>query len=116
VPVEITSGELFRVEVDGVEGLQLTRMEYNNSGRRYYSFDGYELRDGWRAAIGEQGGQHEDSSCSYSHRSRRMRHLRGASLYAKQRSRHITCTIGNRGACFSAPTRCAALVDTPLWI
>jgi hypothetical protein len=30
-------------------------MEYNNSGRRYYSIDGYPLRDGLRAAIGEHG-------------------------------------------------------------
>jgi hypothetical protein len=31
LPVEITSGELFRVEVAGANGLQLTRMEYNHS-------------------------------------------------------------------------------------
>jgi hypothetical protein len=37
LPVEITSGELFRVEVAGVTGLQLTRMEYNHPDRRYYS-------------------------------------------------------------------------------
>jgi hypothetical protein len=48
--VEITSGELFRVEVDGE--LKLTRMEYDEG---YYSIDGYPLRDGLRAAIGEQG-------------------------------------------------------------
>jgi hypothetical protein len=35
--------------------LQLTRMGYNRNGRRYYSVDGYPLRDGLRAAIGEQG-------------------------------------------------------------
>jgi hypothetical protein len=64
-PVEINSGELFRVEVDGQ--LEPTRMEYRHfedpQGRRhitvqpgqpgeYYSADGYELRDGLRAAIG----------------------------------------------------------------
>ena len=27
-PVEITTDELFRVEVAGIDGLQLTRMEY----------------------------------------------------------------------------------------
>jgi hypothetical protein len=52
LPVEITSGELFRVEVAGATGLQLTRMEYNHTDRRYYSVDGYPLRDGLRAAIG----------------------------------------------------------------
>jgi hypothetical protein len=64
-PVEINSGELFRVEVDGQ--LEPTCMEYRHfedpQGRRhtvqpgqpgeYYSVDGYELRDGLRAAIGE---------------------------------------------------------------
>ena len=60
-PVEITSGELFRVEVDGK--LEPTRMEYRHfedpQGRRYrvqpgeyYSVDGYDLRNGMRAAIG----------------------------------------------------------------
>jgi len=52
-PVEITSGELFRVEVDGE--LKPTRMEYAHNGRgggEYYSVDGYELRGGLRAAIG----------------------------------------------------------------
>ena len=53
-PVEITSGELFRVEVLGEEGLQLTRMEHLYA-EGYYSADGYELRDGMRAAIGETG-------------------------------------------------------------
>jgi hypothetical protein len=38
------SGELFRVEVTGATGLQLTRMEYNHADRRYYSVDGYPLR------------------------------------------------------------------------
>jgi hypothetical protein len=52
-PVEITSGELFRVEVDGE--LKLTRMEFRHGARgggEYYSIDGYELRSGMRAAIG----------------------------------------------------------------
>jgi hypothetical protein len=53
LPVEITSGKLFRVEVDGE--LKLTRMEYDHDSRRYYSVDGYPLRDGLRAAIGEHG-------------------------------------------------------------
>jgi hypothetical protein len=63
-PVEITSGELFRVEVDGQ--LEPTRMEYRHfedpQGRRYrvqpgeyYSVDGYKLRDGLLAAIGAEG-------------------------------------------------------------
>jgi hypothetical protein len=46
---------LFRVEVAGVTGLQLTRMEYNHTDRCYYAVDGYPLRDGLRAAIGEHG-------------------------------------------------------------
>jgi hypothetical protein len=63
-PVEITSGEVFRVEVDGK--LQITRMEYRHfdddpirhrqsRGKpgEYYSVDGFELRSGMRAAIGE---------------------------------------------------------------
>jgi hypothetical protein len=57
-PVEITSGEVFRVEVAGVKGLRLTRMEYNHTDRQYYSYysvDGYPLRDGLRVAIGEHG-------------------------------------------------------------
>ena len=49
-PIEITSGELFSVEVDGE--LKLTRMEYDEG---YYSIDAYPLRDGLRAAIGERG-------------------------------------------------------------
>jgi hypothetical protein len=55
LPVEITSGDLFRVEVAGAKELQLTRMEYNHTDRRYYSVDGYPLRDGLRAAIGGNG-------------------------------------------------------------
>jgi hypothetical protein len=55
LPAEITSGELFRVEVAGAKELQLTRMEYDLIDRQYYSVDNYPLRDGLRAAIGEQG-------------------------------------------------------------
>jgi hypothetical protein len=51
-PVQITSGDLFRVEFAGQ--LKLTRMEYQH-GDGYYSVDGYPLFDGLRAAIGEQG-------------------------------------------------------------
>jgi hypothetical protein len=52
VPAEITSGDLFRIEVDGV--LRITRMEYeqDGSGGEFYCIDGFELRDGVRAAIG----------------------------------------------------------------
>jgi hypothetical protein len=50
-PVEITSGELVHIEVDGAAELQLTRIEYSHAGRRYYSVDGYPLRHGMRAAI-----------------------------------------------------------------
>ena len=52
-PIEITSGELFSVEVDGE--LKLTRMEYDQIDRQYYLIDDYPLRDGLRAAIGERG-------------------------------------------------------------
>jgi hypothetical protein len=52
-PVEITSGELFRVEVVGVE--ELARMDYDHDRRQYYSVHRYPLRDGLRAAIGEKG-------------------------------------------------------------
>ena len=56
-PVEITSGELFRVEVEGKPDLQLTRMDYQHCdhGGGYYSVDGYPLGDGLRAAFGEEG-------------------------------------------------------------
>jgi hypothetical protein len=52
LPVEITSGELFPVEVAGAMGVQITRMEYNHTDRQYCSVDSYPLRDGLRAAIG----------------------------------------------------------------
>ena len=48
-PVEVKSGKVFRVEVDGV--LRVTRMSHT-SRRGYYAADGYELRDGVRAATG----------------------------------------------------------------
>ena len=54
-PVEIMSGDLFRIEVAGAKELKLTRMEYDQIDRQYYSIDDYPLRDGLRAAIGEQG-------------------------------------------------------------
>ena len=50
-PMEITSGEVFRVEVEGLEGLQATRMEHA-FGRGYCAVEGYPLRDGLRAALG----------------------------------------------------------------
>jgi hypothetical protein len=53
-PVEITSGELFSVEVGGKVGLQRTRMG-DMHGEGYYSVHGYHLRDGLRAAIGIGG-------------------------------------------------------------
>jgi hypothetical protein len=58
-PIEVTSGELFRIEVDGE--LKPTRMEFRHfvgpmQGRtlhgqhgEYYSVDGYALRNGLRA-------------------------------------------------------------------
>lgn len=51
-PIEITSGDVFRVEVPGEAGLRRTRMEHMH-GEGYYSVNGYNLRDGLRAAIGE---------------------------------------------------------------
>ena len=53
-PVEITSGERFRIEFLGE--MRLTRMEFRDSPRRgYYTVDGYSLRDGLRAVIGAEG-------------------------------------------------------------
>ena len=52
-PHEITSGDLFRIEFAGK--LHLTRMEFRHSPRcGYYTVDGYQLRDGLRAAIGAE--------------------------------------------------------------
>jgi hypothetical protein len=53
-PVEITSDEEFRIEVRGVDGLQLTRMAHLYA-EEYYSADGYPLWDGLRAALGSKG-------------------------------------------------------------
>ena len=51
-PQEITAGDLFLIEFAGK--LQLTRMKFRYRPRRgYYTVDGYPLRDGLRAAIGE---------------------------------------------------------------
>ena len=54
---EITSGEVFHVEVAGAEkssivsiGMRTTRMEFAQSEGGYYSVDGFVLRDGLRAA------------------------------------------------------------------
>jgi len=59
---EITSGDRFRIEVDGE--LKVTRMEFRHftgtmkarelfgQAGEYYSADGYHLRDGLRARIG----------------------------------------------------------------
>ena len=52
-PYVLTSGEVFRVEVDGK--LALTRMAFASArrgGGEYYSVDGFELRNGLRAATG----------------------------------------------------------------
>ena len=51
-PVEITSGELFWVEVSGE--MKPTRMEFWHiaGAREYNSVDNYPLHDGLRAAIG----------------------------------------------------------------
>jgi hypothetical protein len=53
-PLVITSGDLFHIEFAGK--LHLTRMKFRYSPwRGYYTVDGYPLRDGLRAAIGEHG-------------------------------------------------------------
>jgi len=52
-PVEITSGEFFRVEVDGK--LRVRRMEYGHGGRGYYAVGGPELRSGMRITEGHYG-------------------------------------------------------------
>jgi hypothetical protein len=53
-PIQIRSGDVFRVEVPGEVGLRRTRMEHM-LGEGYYSVNGYNLRDGLRAAIGAGG-------------------------------------------------------------
>jgi len=52
-PFEITTGDVFRVEVPGEPGLRRTRMEHMD-GEGYFSVNGYNLRDGMRAAIGAE--------------------------------------------------------------
>jgi len=52
-PFEITSGDVFRVEVPGEPGLRRTRMEHMD-GEGYFSVNGYNLRAGMRAAIGAE--------------------------------------------------------------
>jgi hypothetical protein len=49
-PVEITSGELYRIEVDGK--LQVRRMDYAPGWRGYYAVGGPPLCAGMRAVIG----------------------------------------------------------------
>jgi hypothetical protein len=44
---------VFRVEVPGEPGLRRTRMEHMD-GEGYFSVNGYNLRDGMRAAIGAE--------------------------------------------------------------
>jgi hypothetical protein len=53
--LELTSGDVFRVEVAGELELRVTRMGFRHYGRggEYYSVDGYPLRDGLRAAFVE---------------------------------------------------------------
>jgi hypothetical protein len=79
--VQIRSGELFRVEVDGQ--LKLTRMEYApRSG--YYSIDGYPLFDGLRAAIVEHGQKFRRCSRLFSKR----RGLRAAATFHERGDRY----------------------------
>jgi hypothetical protein len=49
------SGDLLRIEVAGAKELKLTRLEYGQVDRQYYSIDDYPWRDGLRATIGERG-------------------------------------------------------------
>jgi hypothetical protein len=52
-PVQIESGNVFRVDVDG--DLKLMQMGYRHfagGGGEYYSVNGFKLRNGLRAAIG----------------------------------------------------------------
>jgi hypothetical protein len=55
LPVEIMSGDLFRIEVAGAKELKLTRMEYDQIDRQYYSIDDYPLHDGLRATPNSHG-------------------------------------------------------------
>jgi hypothetical protein len=62
-PFELTSGDVFRVEVPGKQSLQLTRTVFRHKETirgvvqlaGYYSIDGYVPRDGLRAAIESEG-------------------------------------------------------------
>jgi hypothetical protein len=62
VPVEINSGEVFRIEVPGKEGLHSTRMEYlrhdEGGGGDFFSVHGHYLADGLRAAFFDQRERH----------------------------------------------------------
>lgn len=55
-PYEITSGELFRVEVNGL--MKPTRMEYAHGPGpgegQYVSVHGYTLEEGLKASIGDR--------------------------------------------------------------
>jgi hypothetical protein len=56
-PWEITSGNVIFVQVVGKLALQPTRIEFVHRARfegEYVSMDGYPLRDGQRAAMGEE--------------------------------------------------------------
>jgi hypothetical protein len=61
-PVEINSGEVFRIEVPGKEGLHSTRMEYlrhdEGGGGDFFSVHGHYLADGLRAAFFDQHERH----------------------------------------------------------
>jgi hypothetical protein len=58
-PVEVTSGEIFMIEVPGAyPEMRRTRMEFlhhegGDSGE-YFSVDGHRLADGLRAAFGDK--------------------------------------------------------------
>jgi hypothetical protein len=49
--IEITSGDIIYVEVEGRDGLQPTRIEFDHQARSYVSVDHYPLRDGLRAEV-----------------------------------------------------------------
>lgn len=46
---EVTSGEVIYVEVEGEDGLERTRIEYDHGRQAYISVAGYPLWDGMRA-------------------------------------------------------------------
>jgi hypothetical protein len=57
-PWEITSGEVIYVQVAGKIALQATRIEFAHRAQfegEYVSMDGYPLKDGLRAALGDNG-------------------------------------------------------------